>query len=499
MSIFSSSSAFEKKELVGEWWIPSQKKRCYGTLYFDLDGEQKLCIVGDFEHSTIFESSGILGYDIIHGAYREGNQIKYVTVLDAVYMKHSMSMNHETNISDNILSFQDVWIGTKLYDNREDIVFSSFYFGLNNLEIWHDISRNFTSTFDNLSQTISTKVVIPDPIKLFSDEIVAIYIDYCKQLPGLRIGQTESTIRCAPQIRISVNNGSLPYYGKAGSFEHYLSFVFQLFELFFWGQTFFFCMRGYLKGDSSDNNNIPVPIQEELLFARDVTLKQRRKLLMPDNVLFPYQVIKNNLTEIAFGFHQNYRALRVILDSALSSICTTSFGLNSLPLLLFSLEGLQQIFYDSLGKRTSPENIQDYTAFDSKKKALLFLCNTDELKAFVKQTISWRKPFGDRISAIFLDQKEVFPFLDNNISKALAKDLTEIRNNAAHSNERDLNQILSPLYNAQLFFVQFLHIAIVMKACGLSAQVIRGRFEKNYLYRSISEKLREHYVSSGTK
>ena len=47
MSDFSSSSAFEKKTLVGVWSIPGQRRKCYGTLHFELDGEQKLSIIGD--------------------------------------------------------------------------------------------------------------------------------------------------------------------------------------------------------------------------------------------------------------------------------------------------------------------------------------------------------------------------------------------------------------------------------------------------------------------
>ena len=496
MSIFSSSSAFEKKKLVGEWWIPNQEKRCFGSLYFDLDGEQKLCIAGNFDNCTFFESSRVRGYDVIHGICRVGNTINNVTVLDAVYTNHSMSMNHEASISESTLSFQDVWIGTELYDSRDDIVFSSFYFGLNNLAIWHDFSRNFTSEVDDRSKTITAKLVVPEPITFFSDENVAISIDYGKQLPDRRIGQTESTIRCAPQIRISANNGSLPYYGKAGSFEHYLFFVFQMFELFIWGQTFFFCMRGYLEKDSSEGNNKLFPVCEELLFPRDITSKQRKTMSAQDDVMFSYPVIKNCLSDLAMNFHHFYNSLRVILDSALSSICRSSYGLNSLPLLLFSVEGLQQIFYHSLGESTSPENISDYTAFDSLKQEIIQLCNTNELKSFAKREIRWGKSFRDRLFAIFLDLKAVFSFFDDDICNSLAKDLTKLRNDAAHSDERDFDQILTPLYRSQHFFVQFLHIAIIMKACGLPPEIIRRRFEVNYLYQSTSAFLRDHYATN---
>ena len=44
---------------------------------------------------------------------------------------------------------------------------------------------------------------------------------------------------------------------------------------------------------------------------------------------------------------------------------------------MFSMEGLQQIFFQSLGEGTSPENISDYTAFDSMKEQMMGLSRTD--------------------------------------------------------------------------------------------------------------------------
>lgn len=496
MSSYSSSSAFEKKTLVGLWWIPNQEKKCYGTLYFDLDGEQKLCVIGELEDYNVANCSELPRYSIIHGICRDEGQIKYVTILDATCIRRLTPMLHRDILSEIDISFRYVWIGTNFYDNRDDIVFSSFYFGLNNLEIWCDTTHIFSATFDGQSNKISAEMTIPDPIVFFVDENVTISVVYREQPPDSRIGQTESTIRCVPQIRISANKGSMPYYGDNDSFEHYLFFIFHLFEIFFWGQTFFFCMNGYKAVISSERGIIPFMIQEELLFSRDITLKQRKKLLIPDNVLFPYQVIKSNLSDLVLAFHQNYQKTRVILDSVLSSICTTSYGMDSLPLLMFSMEGLQQIFFHSLGEGTSPENISDYTAFDSMKEQIIQLCNTEDQKAFVKRTISWRKTFRDRLLTILLDQKDVFSFLDDDVCNSLANDLKKIRNDAAHSDERDLNQILTPLYRGQLSFVQFLHVAIIMKVCGVSAETIRCRFENyyNYPFREMSEILRNHYV-----
>ena len=278
MSDFSSSSAFEKKTLVGLWWIPGQERQCYGTLYFDLDGEQKLYILGILENNKESGSSKLPRYNILHGACREDNQIKYVTIFDAICINRSTNpFAHSESLSENYISFHEIWIGSELYDSKDAIVFSSFCFGLNNLEIWHDTSDRFSSKFDEHLKRISAEITTPEPLKLFSDKNVTITIDYWKEAPGFRVGQTESTIRCVPKICISANNGCMPYYGDDGSFEYYFFMIFYLFEFFFFGRTFFFGMRGTLIPIASEKEETTFPIHEDLLFARDITLKQRKQ------------------------------------------------------------------------------------------------------------------------------------------------------------------------------------------------------------------------------
>ena len=167
-------------------------------------------------------------------------------------------------------------------------------------------------------------------------------------------------------------------------------------------------------------------------------------------------------------------------------------------LLLFSIEGLQQIFYPSLGEKQSPENISDYTAFESMREQIVQLCITDDQKAFVKKNIYWIKIFRDRLFAILIDQKDVFSFLDDDICSSLADDLKKIRNDAAHSDEREFNPMLPPLYFGQLLFVQYLHIAIILKKCGLPAEVLKTCFEGlfNVQFREMSAFLRSHYGSA---
>ena len=274
MSDFSSSSAFEKKTLVGVWSIPGQRRKCYGTLHFELDGEQKLSIIGDLGDFDYSHFSRLPEFDVIHGACREDGEIKCVTIFDAKYSRRSTPHIYGDMLSESEITFQDVWIGAGYYDKREDIVFSAFSFGLNNLEIWLDTPNLFSANYDSDSHKISAEMTIPPPIEFFSDENVTISVAYWNQGPGLGVGQTESTIRCVPHIFISAKNGSMPYYGDEGSFEYYFLMIFQLFQLMFLGQTFFFYMRGHLSLSALSGKKIPLLFQEELLFARDVTLKQ---------------------------------------------------------------------------------------------------------------------------------------------------------------------------------------------------------------------------------
>lgn len=451
MSNFSSSSAFEKKTLVGLWWIPKQEKKCYGTLYFDLAGEQKLYLLGCFEDHSTFS---LPKYEVIHGICEVEKKQKAITIFHAWVTNMSPQLNDTINISETPISFEDVWIGECLFNSIEDVCFSSFYFGLNNLEKWQDERGTFFANYDRKQKKVMAEMNIPDPILLFSDKNVHIFIDYSIQLPGFCLGQTESIMRYKPQIKIVPKSKSLRYYGNKDSFSFYISLVFQLFELFMFGYTFPFYLHG--GNPVQHDNNSQGESFSEILYSRDVTLKQR-KSIQPQEILFPLKKIQEHLLLLSKNFQDFFIPMGNILEVLCSSLCTRSYNIYSLPIMIFSLEGLQKLFYRNI-KKTN---------------------------------------FRNRLYEILQDVSPIFRFLDEKLNKKIAKDLKGIRNATAHFDPQELSDFNVHMFVRKITFVQFLHIAIIMKSCGLPPDIIRECFEKVYPseYHFMERDIKDYYAS----
>lgn len=273
MTDYSPSRTFEKKTLIGLWWIPDQEHKCYGTLSFDINGEQSLRIIGSFEERFLED---LPEYKVIHGICKDEKENVQVTIFNASAIHISQPLLNERNaLSQTVIIFQSICIGNTLYSSQDDVRFASFSFGLKNLEIWQDERCAFSTNFDVGEKKVSAEMNVPAPIPIFSDEYVSVSVNYWYQIPVSSLGQTESTMRYSPLIFIKSNAGTLQYYGNKNSFSYYISWIFQLFELLMTGHTFPFCLHGYG----------PVPqeepwkqVQMEILYSRDITMKQRKAI-----------------------------------------------------------------------------------------------------------------------------------------------------------------------------------------------------------------------------
>jgi hypothetical protein len=491
MDDFSPARTFAKKTLVGLWWIPGQEHKCYGTLSFDIDGEQRLRIMGYFEEKY---PESLVKYNVIHGLCQTDNKKVKITIFHAWASRMPAPFPGEQRVSETVISFNDVWIGNCYYNSQEDVSFASFSLGMNNLENWLDERKIFSADFDNGLKRVSAEMNVPDPIPFFSDEYVSISIDYWKQAPGLGTGQTECSMRCRPLIYIKSKVNPLQYYGEKASYEFYISLIFQLFELFMKGHTFPFCLSGHG----------PVPLEKpgqqvrmEILYSRNITVKQR-KAIPPHEVLFPCKKIKDYLFVLSENFQKHYAEMGNILEVLCSSLCTSSYNLYSLPTLLFSLEGTQQLFYHSLGEKDSPSNKENYEAFEKQRNAVIEKCDTATLKKFVKDEIRWRATFRDRLHGMLSDVCSIFQLLNEDTCDKIANDLKNLRNAGAHSNSKGQGNLNIHLLLLKIQFVQFLHVAIILKSCGLPCEVIKDCFENSYpnTFRVMSEELKKHYAAA---
>ena len=485
-----SASVFKVKKLTGEWWIPGSDHHCYGTLTFDIFGEQHLKIIGFLEEQY---PGNLQAYTVLHGYCKMDKKNYYVTFFHARYTYLSGPPMSAAAICENIIEFESMWIGTRLYEKQEDVKFASFSFGIHNLESWQDEKGIFSENLNCFPAVTTATMTLPPEVKLYEDENVTIEIAYTCYGPASCLGQLEISMGYCPIISISSQNGLLPYYGEEASFEYYWYCVYKFFELLLDGYTYFFDLQGF--------GIIPeIKIQQEkmeLIFSHSITQKQSKNI-SPRQVLIPYRKIKEVLFKTFQNFMVHQKNIDMILENLFIYTTTNRYHNNPLPSLLFALEGLQQVFYKEFGERNSEENSENYKAFESEKEKIKSYC-PKELHPFINETIRWRCPFGKRLSRMIQEYHDTFPFVSGDICENLSNGLKEIRNQHAHCDYR--NKVSWDVIFRLTRFLEYLHYAIILHKAEVPQETIKSCFEESSLsdYKLIAKFVQSQYASEGEK
>ena len=466
-----SASAFKVKTFTGKWWIPGSEHHCYGTLTFDISGEQHLKIIGFLEGKYPGE---LQKYEVLHGYCQMDNKTYRVTLFNAWHTYLSGPMLNGQDICENTIVFQDIWIGNRFYDKRDDVKFSSFTLGIHNLENWQDERGVFDANIDQMPAVTEIKMTLPAEIKLFEDENVIIDIGYSYHGPGFCEGQLSTSMRYCPLICIQSKNDLLPYYGEKVSFEYYWYCVYEFFELLLDGHTYFFDLRGLGKIPEIRVNQERM----ELLYSRPINPKQRMNV-SPHQILMPYKKIKDSLCGTFSGFMNCQNDIMGILENLFTFTTTNTYHINPLPSLLFALEGLQRIFYRKFGVGSFDENKADYTDFENKKNAIISCCSED-LHSFIKQKLSWQVPFQKRLYRMIKEYSAVFTTISDDVCEKLSKELKDIRNQSAHCDNRE--EISWGIIFNLTRFVEYFHYAIILHNCGMPQETIKNCFESCHPY-----------------
>lgn len=485
-----SASAFKIRALTGKWWIPGSEHHCYGTLTFDISGEQHLKIIGFLEGKHPGE---LQKYEVLHGYCQMDNKTYRVTLFNAWHTYLSGPMLNGQDICENTIVFQDIWIGNRFYDKRDDVKFSSFSFGIHNLENWQDERRVFSTDIKNFPAVTTATMTLPPEIKLFEDDNVEIEITYFCQAPGFREGQLSTSMRYCPLICIKSKNDLLPYYGEKSSFEYYWYCVYEFFELLLDGHTYFFDLRGFGKIPE-----IKVTQEKmELLYSRPINPKQRRDVF-PHQILMPYKKIKDSLYGTFSGFMNCQNDIMGILENLFTFTTTNTYHINPLPSLLFALEGLQRIFYGKFGESSSDENKADYADFENKKNTIISCC-PEALHSFIKQKLSWQVPFQKRLYRMIKEYSAVFPTISDDVCEKLSKELKDKRNQSAHCDNRE-DTSWGVIFNLTRF-VEYFHYAIILHNCGMPQETIKNCFEgcHPYNFKDIMKFISARYASLEAK
>lgn len=486
-----SASVFKVKKLTGRWWIPGNDRCCYGTLTFDISGEQHLKIIGYLEGQY---PGNLQEYTVLYGYCQMNQKIYCVTLFHARYTYLSGPLTSGEAIGENTIGFQDVWIGTRFYEKQEDVKFASFSFGIHNLENWHDERTVFSSDIEMVpTVTAKATMILPPDVNLYEDEKVIIGITYIYRGPGMSEGQLEISMGYCPIVSISSQNGLLPYYGEEASFEYYWYCVYKFFELLLDGYTYFFDLQGF--------GIIPeIKIQQErmeLIFSHSITPKQSKNI-SPHQVLIPYKKIKEVLSCTFCNFMKHQKNIDAILENLFIYTTTNRYHNNPLPSLLFTLEGLQQVFYKRFGKSRSEENYKEHEVFDANKKKIKSHC-PKELHSFINKTIRWQCPFVKRLSRMIQEYRDTFPFISDDICEKLSEELKEIRNQYAHCDYR--NKVSWDVIFRLTRFLEYLHYAIILHKAEVPQETIKSCFERPYScdYKRIEEFVLSRYASKGEK
>lgn len=483
-----SASVFKVKKLTGKWWIPGSDHRCYGTLTFDISGEQHLKIIDYLEGQY---PGNLQEYTVLHGCCQMDKKTYCVTLFHAWHVHLACSPLCKENVDESIIGFQDVWIGTRFYEKQEDVKFASFSFGIHNLENWQDERTVFSKNMKHFPAETTVTMTLPAEIKLYEDENVKIEIVYTCYGPASCLGQLEISMGYYPEISISSQKGLLPYYGEEASFEYYWYCVYKLFVLLLDGYTYFFNLQGF--------GIIPeIKIQQErmeLIFSHSITPKQSKNI-SPHQVLIPYKKIKEVLACTFCNFMKHQKNIDAILENLFIYTTTNRYHNNPLPSLLFALEGLQQVFYKRFGKSRSEENREGYEEFEANKKKIKSHC-PKELHSFINTTIRWQCPWGKRLSRMIQEYRDTFPFISDDICEKLSKELKEIRNQYAHCDYR--TRVPWNVIFRLTRFIEYLHYAIILHKAEVPQETIKSCFERPYPcdYKRIEEFILSKYGSKG--
>lgn len=470
MSEKPSASVFKVKKLTGEWWIPGSAHRCHGTLTFDIGGDQQLKIIGFLEGKY---TGKIKNYKVLYGLCTQNNETCCVTIFNAGYMYIPKVPLHEYDICENTIDLGNVWIGNRHYNDQDDVKFSSFSFGIHNLEQWQAEINAFSIAHINTT-TVTTTMTLPPVIKLFEDTNVTIEIKYTYKVPDCRIGQLEAVMNYHPVVKIKSKNGMLPFYGEDISFDHYWYSVYEFFEILLDGYTYFYDLKGF--GEIPDD--LTVQTKAELVYSRPINTKQRKNISC-SQVMMPYKKVQNCLFDTFSGFMSRQKEMSDILENLFIFTTTNTYHVNPLPSLLFALEGLQRIFYNRFGESSSDENKADYADFENKKNAIISCCSED-LHSFIKQKLSWQVPFQKRLYRMIKEYSAVFTSISDDVCEKLSKELKDIRNQSAHCDNRE-DTSWGVIFNLTRF-VEYLHYAIILHNCGMPQETIKNCFEGCHPY-----------------
>jgi len=434
---------------------------------------------GSLELLTNFPKSPLKWTDSVPTLWGECGKNK-ISIFNPFVTNIQMGLS-QTNTSVK-MAFSEYWEGGIHFKNREDVKFRNVSFGINNLELWHDV-KSYDISFSRIKKETKLSFQHPKEIELFEDDLVKIFLGYNVYGPTQELGQTEISIKQSSRIIIKTKRGRLlPFYGECKSFQYYMKMIYCFLGLMIGENVFIYDINGVVKKAQKRNGKIiRQSISAKRYWRQQITEKHLKKLSyldIPLPFLFIEEILKSSISE----FNKFYpKIARFVLELIDYQNRHHPIDHHLLSQFVFLLEGLIPALYPDETQKCHQKYLLENKYEKNKQEVLDKL--DGKLKRWAQNAFTVYPRFRDYYTVAINISEDVFPYMRQKGPKGDRKttffdDMFEYlraeRNKVAHS----ANGIEA---NVQLYFhvIRWMHllmITLIWKRCGIGGQVLTERF-----------------------
>ena len=449
----SLADELNEQKFLGYWWLPVkdglQQDNRAGVLHFKPDRNANLDLLGAFESDVQFLwRHPFKKYPVIQGA---AHDLKRFSLFDCVATNQNYNSSEPAELATVQIDFIEGWVGQETYSAKDEIQFLNFMAGMHGLASWHN-AKAFARKTDWNNKHTELQYDCPELVELFKDEHVELSLGYSWQGASEELAQCEGKISHDPRIIIKSINGKLPYYGECNSYNFYLKRIRSVLGLMVGrGCPLYDCSGLVQKCELHKGDGMVPEIALQHLWRRDV---EDIKPISPFDVWLPYEYVAESLKTVVAGFMSMDEFPAGLAGHLvyLNASRRTNFTQGALPELVYMFEGLhKQLYCKELGRS---------------KQERIFLANR----------------FEDEFSRI----GNVFPFIDATAKDSLIKYVKDRRVAFSHANP-DSFQDNIPLYINVTIWMRMFLMAMVLKYCGVPANVLYAALSKNNEYGHIAK------------
>lgn len=459
----------------GYWWIPvsdSEVQKAFGRLTFQANGIRELFLYGAITSDHIPGSRQSVAWGECEGGKR-------ITLFNLSLTSHKT----QTSLTQTVISkwdFLQIWVGDVWFRSEADIKLLRYSYGINNLEIWHNLSC-FKNEMVEKGKSHILSYQRPNILEIFENDTLRIFIEYVSWGPKMSVAQAEISLEHSPRVVVGSKDGRISFLASNDfpGMSAYAYKIYRLFALLIGQHVIDYDLAGVV-----DVDRFPIVVRFD--YARVINSSQLKKSHIRNEILFPFAALGNDILRLLC---ENWVEAPAALHDAANSIIAfrnrgNSFEPITFPNLIFTFEGLHRAMYPALDDRAS-----------SHKEELLNQCPATVARKLRPITMGWAS-LPTRLVAAMKECCDIFPYIEKSQRQRLAEYIKDIRNNVAHS-KGDFASDFYLIFNSARF-VSLLMIALLMKRIGMPPSKIHECLSNTQEYSEVRTTLQE-YLSECTK